>query len=62
MPKFNVTLSRTRYENVQIEVEADDRHAAESVAERKGESLDEDDWTPSGETEGCYASDVEEVE
>ena len=56
MPKFNVTLSRTCWENVSVEVEAENEADAERIALAR--EIPDDEWELGNDRE---APDVLEV-
>ena len=61
MSKFNVHVSRTVFQNISIEVEAEDSEAAEALALSLAEKADDDSEWSSGEPENYYVSETEEL-
>lgn len=60
MPKFNVHVSRTVFQNVSIEVEAENEDDAETLALEQAEAVPDHDWGD-GEIENYYVSEVEDA-
>lgn len=61
MPKFNVHVSRTLYQNISIEVVAESSEAAEEIALTEAENNTVDSEWSAGEVENYYVSEVEDA-
>lgn len=60
MPRFNVHVSRTLFQNISLEVEAEDEDAAEALALEQAEKEADSEWC-AGEVENYYVSEVEDA-